>query len=88
MCHTCNLCDERGEFYVMGPSAGDWADYYCHEHLEDGKRALGPNAIVEDVRSKNVVATFDAMKPRLEAAVRTLSGYCKQHDIFDCWFAH
>lgn len=45
----CAACGDYADYYIMGPGAGDWADYYCERHLEQGKRVLGPNAIVEDL---------------------------------------
>lgn len=45
----CCICEETGTFYIMGKGSGDWANYYCESHLEDGKRQLGPGSIIERV---------------------------------------
>lgn len=31
--HKCNRCDSRADVYAAGPYAGDWADYFCLDHI-------------------------------------------------------
>lgn len=32
----CSACDKPANVYAGGPYAGDWANYYCQDHIPTG----------------------------------------------------
>lgn len=33
---TCSKCANKADVYAGGKYAGDWADYYCNDHIPNG----------------------------------------------------